>query len=89
MPRRFAWFRRLLKQHDEEAAAIFPTSWAIAEILVVKFSESTRSDLVKVLEKSLPAVGHLLEALQATQDFEESMEKRFNMPVSLQCCRRT
>ncbi|WWC62062.1 uncharacterized protein I303_104651 [Kwoniella dejecticola CBS 10117] len=80
VPRRYAWFRRILKHHDEEDASLFPPSWEMTRLLVSNFSEYTRSDLANVLAKSTPAVNVLLDALQATLDFEAGLSRRFEMP---------
>ena len=70
-----------MKHHDEEDAAIFPTSWEVTRLLVASFAESTRGDLANVLGKTRPNVNALLDALQATVDFETVFAKRFDMPV--------
>ncbi|WRT66449.1 uncharacterized protein IL334_003407 [Kwoniella shivajii] len=80
VPRRYAWFRRVLKHHDEEDASLFPPSWEMTRLLVSNFAEYTRSDLANVLGKSTPAVNVLLDALQATLDFEAGFARRFDMP---------
>lgn len=81
VPRRYAWFRRVLKHHDEEDAQLFPPSWEVTRLLVASFSEYTRADLSNVLGKGTPAVSVLLDALQSTLDFEASFVKRFDQPV--------
>ncbi|TXT07188.1 hypothetical protein VHUM_03358 [Vanrija humicola] len=80
VPRRYAWFRRVLKHHDEEHAALFPASWEVTRLLVAGFAEQTRIDLANVLGKQVPQVGVLLDALQATLDFEGVLSRRFNKP---------
>lgn len=82
VPRRYAWFRRVLKHHDEEESELFPASWEMTRLLVSSFAEYTRADLANVLGKQTPQVGVLFDALQATKDFESSLERRFDMPVS-------
>jgi hypothetical protein len=82
VPRRYAWFRRVLKHHDEEDAALFPSHWDVTRLLVASFAEYTRVDLSNVLGKSVPAVSTLLDALQSTVDFETGFANRFEMPVS-------
>lgn len=82
VPRRFAWFRRVLKHHDEEDAALFPSHWEVTRQLVASFSDYTRTDLVNVLGKGVPNVTALLDALQATKDFEAVFAKHFEIPVS-------
>lgn len=77
VPRRYAWFRRVLKGHDEERGSLFPAGWEVARLLVASFADSTRSDLTNVLLKTLPSVTVLLDALQATLDFEATYARRF------------
>jgi antitoxin component HigA of HigAB toxin-antitoxin module len=84
VPRRYAWFRRVLKHHDDEHAALFPASWEVTRLLVASFAEQTRVDLANVLGRGVPDVNILLDALQATLDFEAAFARRFNMPVSCQ-----
>ncbi|RXK37067.1 vacuolar-sorting protein 53 long isoform [Tremella mesenterica] len=80
VPRRYAWFRRVLKVHDEENASLFPESWEVTRLLVANFAEYTRGDLANVLGKTTPNVNALLEALQSTLDFEATFAKRFDRP---------
>jgi antitoxin component HigA of HigAB toxin-antitoxin module len=82
VPRRYAWFRRVLKHHDDEHAALFPAGWEVTRLLVASFAEQTRVDLANVLGKTVPNVNVLLDALQATLDFEAAFSRRFNIPVS-------
>ncbi|KAI5449919.1 Vacuolar protein sorting-associated protein 53 [Naganishia albida] len=79
--RRYAWFRRLLKTYDEEHVAIFPPSWNLGKCLVSKFAESTRLDMSTALEKEKPPVNVLLEAWQATSEWESQMSRRFGEPM--------
>ncbi|KAL7421623.1 Vacuolar protein sorting-associated protein 53 [Cryptotrichosporon argae] len=80
VPRRYAWFRRVLKHHDDETAPIFPASWEMARLLVASFAEITRVDLANVLARAPPKVTTLLDALQATLDFEATFARRFDRP---------
>lgn len=82
MSRRYAWFRRILKHFDEEDAHLFPPNWEIGRLLATDFAEYTKADLVNVLGKQPPGVNSLLEALQSTLDFESTMSRRFDVPVS-------
>ncbi|GMK57881.1 hypothetical protein CspeluHIS016_0407150 [Cutaneotrichosporon spelunceum] len=77
--RRYAWFRRVLKHHDEEHATLFPTNWEVTRLLVASFAEQTRVDLANVLGRGVQDVNVLLDALQATLDFEAALSRRFNM----------
>lgn len=83
VPRRYAWFRRVLKHHDDEDASLFPPTWEVTRLLVASFAEYTRGDLANVLGKATPNVTTLLDALQSTLDFEAAFIKRFDKQV---CC---
>ncbi|KAI5477878.1 GARP complex subunit Vps53 [Pseudohyphozyma bogoriensis] len=80
--RRFAWFRRVLKTHEEENSIVFPTQWSVGAVLGAGFSEVTREDLKSVLSKAAPTlqIGLLLEALQQTTDFERELSRKYSMP---------
>lgn len=82
--RRYAWFKRMMKTHDEEHAAIFPPQWKANEALATAFCDGTRDDFKLILERSMRRgdggkvdVNLLLRCLQETLDFEQSLEKRF------------
>ncbi|KAK4147819.1 vacuolar protein sorting-associated protein 53 [Dichotomopilus funicola] len=82
--RRYAWFKRMLKTHEEEHAAIFPPHWRVGETLGMAFCDGTREDFKGILEKSMRRidgakldVNLLLSCLQETMDFEQSLERRF------------
>lgn len=77
--RRFAWFRRVLKQHDEEHAGGFLEKWQAARALTARFADITRDDLKSALIRERPKlqVNTLLEALQATMEYEAQASKRF------------
>ena len=83
--RRYAWFKRVLKAHEEEHAAIFPPHWRVGETLAMAFCDGTREDFKGILEKSMRRidgakldVNLLLSCLQETMDFEQSLERRFS-----------
>lgn len=82
--RRYAWFKRTLKTHEEEHAAIFPPHWRAGEALAAAFCDGTRDDFKGILEKSMRRtdgnkidVNLLLSCLQETMNFEQSLERRF------------
>ncbi|KAL2017652.1 hypothetical protein VTK56DRAFT_1866 [Thermocarpiscus australiensis] len=82
--RRYAWFKRMLKTHEEEHASIFPPHWRVSETLAMAFCDGTRDDFKGILEKSMRRVDGnkldvnlLLSCLQETMDFEQSLERRF------------
>ncbi|KAJ7772691.1 Vps53-like protein [Mycena maculata] len=80
--RRFAWFRRLLQTHEVEQGRVFPSDWKVGWHLLAKFSEITRDDLAALLSKTGTSlsVKALLDNLQLTADFENSMVKKWATP---------
>ncbi|KAL7411236.1 Vps53-like protein [Mrakia frigida] len=81
--RRYAWFRRILKAHDDDRERIFPESWKVGLHLCARFAEVTSQDLSNVLAKVSPlSVGLLMESLQATLAFEQQMSKKYNLPFA-------
>jgi hypothetical protein len=82
--RRYAWFKRALKTHEEEHAMIFPPHWRVGETVAMAFCDGTRDDFKAILERSMRRVDGnkvdvnlLLSCLQETMDFEQSLERRF------------
>lgn len=82
--RRYGWFRRMLKMHEEEHAAIFPAHWKVNEMLAAAFCDGTREDYKGILERSMRRtdgpkldVNLLLSCFQETLDFEHGLERRF------------
>lgn len=83
--RRYAWFKRMMKTHEDEHAMIFPPHWRANEMLATAFCDGTRDDFKAILEKSMRRtdgnkvdVNLLLSCLQETLDFEQTLEKRFS-----------
>ncbi|CAG9955094.1 unnamed protein product [Clonostachys rosea f. rosea IK726] len=83
--RRYSWFKRLMKTHDDEHASIFPPHWKANELLATAFCEGTREDFKGILERSMRRtdgqkidVNLLLSCLQETLNFEQNLEKRFS-----------
>ncbi|KAF8800212.1 hypothetical protein BYT27DRAFT_7200395 [Phlegmacium glaucopus] len=80
--RRFAWFRRLLQNHEIEHGRVFPAEWRVSWHLLAKFTEITRDDVTTLLTKagSGLTVKALLDNLQVTTEFETSMAKKWATP---------
>ncbi|KAG6034239.1 hypothetical protein E4U41_006619 [Claviceps citrina] len=83
--RRYAWFKRMMKTHEDEHAVIFPSHWHAGEVLATAFCDGTREDFKGILERSMRRgdgnkldVNLLLSCLQETLDFEQSIEKKFS-----------
>ncbi|KAG6861932.1 hypothetical protein C0995_009882 [Termitomyces sp. Mi166 len=79
LSRRFAWFRRMLQTHEVEQGRVFPVEWKVGWCLLAKFVDITRDDLTMLLAKAGPSltVKVLLENLQITTEFENSMVKKW------------
>ncbi|KAK4444321.1 Vps53-like protein [Podospora aff. communis PSN243] len=82
--RRYAWFKRTLKTHEDEHAMIFPPHWRVNEMLAAAFCDGTRDDFKGILERSMRRpdgpkldVNLLLSCLQETMDFEQGLDRRF------------
>jgi vacuolar protein sorting-associated protein 53 len=82
--RRYSWFKRMLKTHEDEHAMIFPPHWRANEMLATAFCDGTKDDYRGILERSMRRtdgnkidVNLLLNCLQETLDFEQGLEKRF------------
>ncbi|KAJ2898076.1 hypothetical protein MKZ38_004188 [Zalerion maritima] len=82
--RRYSWFKRMIKTHEDEHAAIFPPHWRVGEVLASAFCDGTRDDFKGILERSMRKtdrpkvdVNMLLGCLQETMDFEQALERRF------------
>ncbi|PWZ02161.1 hypothetical protein BCV70DRAFT_198444 [Testicularia cyperi] len=77
--RRFAWFRRVLKTHEDEHAAAFLSDWKVERWLIRRFADITKEDLRSVLirEQSRLNVATLMEALNSTLEFEAAMSRKY------------
>ncbi|GAA5915432.1 hypothetical protein JCM6882_001421 [Rhodosporidiobolus microsporus] len=81
--RRFAWFRRVLKTHEEENGGVFPEGWRVGAVLAGGFGEVTKNDLKTVLSKSASSltVGLLLESIAQTAEFEREMSRKYSLSI--------
>ncbi|KAK0551814.1 Vacuolar protein sorting-associated protein 53 [Tilletia horrida] len=82
--RRFAWFRRVLKGYEDEHREAFLQAWGVERALIRRWAEMTREDLRSVLirDQNKLQVSVLLEALEATLDFQAQLSKKFAMPFA-------
>ncbi|WFD32180.1 Vacuolar protein sorting-associated protein 53 [Malassezia sp. CBS 17886] len=79
VPRRYAWFRRILRTYTEEHAPAFLAAWHVDEQLLALFAAITRDDLKSVLvrQQGRIDVDTLLAALHATIEFEDHVARQF------------
>lgn len=78
--RRFAWFRRTIREVEHRFAGTFPEKWNVPHRICLKFLSVTRSHLLAVLSSGDPEVENvtvLLKALQKTLVFEKEMQVKF------------
>lgn len=76
--RRFAWFRRLLREMDEKFPGVFPHYWNFQYVLTKHFLELTHNHLLDLFrgptkDKDSQNATLLLKALQKTILFEKEM----------------
>ncbi|KAH8581483.1 Vps53-N family involved invacuolar sorting [Cryptosporidium sp. chipmunk genotype I] len=77
--RRFGWYRRCMKEYEQQFGEIFLTNWELQTILTEKFVACTRKDLLQTLGD----IGHLLdhqvifEYSSKCHQFEEYITSRF------------
>ncbi|KAJ2233588.1 Vacuolar protein sorting-associated protein 53 [Coemansia sp. RSA 1286] len=78
--RRYAWLRRILQNHAEMHASVFPDSWKVAEQLSRRFAEATRDQLSELLAtREKVNADQLLAALADTLAFETQCNKKFGI----------
>ncbi|KAJ2707423.1 Vacuolar protein sorting-associated protein 53 [Coemansia sp. IMI 203386] len=78
--RRYAWLRRILQNHAEMHASVFPDSWKVAERLSRRFAEATRDQLSELLAtREKVDADQLLAALADTLAFETQCNKKFGI----------
>jgi hypothetical protein len=79
--RRYAWFKRTLKQYDEQHQSLFPMDWTMDHVLAFHFCQETKRDLAQVMIESERAGTFdtvvMLQAIHTTFDFESKLQQRF------------
>ncbi len=86
--RRYAWFRRTLRDIEARFGRVLPEHWCLPHRLTVAFADSTRADIAgRILcefdpPSSAPAE-LLVRALNKTLQFEKEMQKRFEKEGSV------
>jgi hypothetical protein len=79
--RRYAWFKRTLKQYDEQHQSLFPQDWGMDDLLTFSFCQETKRDLAQVMidseRNSTFDTTVMLQAIHTTFDFESKLQQRF------------
>ena len=80
--RRFAWFKRILKDATEGQNAlfdIFPSSWQMDQLQTNEFCRITKLHLDQILNENQSQydVSQIIEAMQKTIEFEAELVKRY------------
>ncbi|KAJ1827990.1 Vacuolar protein sorting-associated protein 53, partial [Coemansia sp. RSA 2703] len=80
--RRYAWLRRVLRNHTDEHAGVFPQAWRVAEHLARAFGEMTRDQLANCMASRPPDAQALVAGLGDTLAFEAQCDKRFGIAAA-------
>lgn len=78
--RRWAWFKRLVKNVEAKFSSICPSHWRLSLRLCFDFMERTKVHIVTLLNSvhGNSDVSQLLKALQTTLRFEQEMAIKYN-----------
>ncbi len=80
--RRFAWFKRILKEATAGASAtfnIFPDEWQMPQLLAQEFCRVTKVHLDEVLQRTASQcdLRLIIESMQTTIEFENELHRRY------------
>ncbi|KAM3160699.1 VPS53-like protein [Lachancea thermotolerans] len=81
LPRRYAYFKKVLNNFNAEFSRFFPKSWNLSLELTKGFYDTTASDLKVLLERELrdhPSIDLFMSSLQTTLEFEKYIDVKFS-----------
>lgn len=82
---RYKWLLRRLEAR-KEYLSVFPESWQVPKLLCITFSSITKTQLAEILDLKADElrgqVENLLKSVEATNIFEEEMERKFKAGVA-------
>ena len=86
--RRYAWFRRTLRDIEARFGRVLPEHWCLPHRLAVAFADNARADIAgRILAEFDPPSSApaelLVRALNKTLQFEKEMQKRFEKEGSI------
>ena len=86
--RRYAWFRRTLRDIEARFGRVLPEHWCLPHRLTVAFADKARADIAgRILAEFDPPSSApaelLVRALNKTLQFEKEMQKRFEKEGSV------
>jgi vacuolar protein sorting-associated protein 53 len=78
--RRFAWLKRTLKEYEEKYTGLFLDHWFMEHMIAQEFCRQTKLHIDEILSvKHFEIdVSKLIEILQATIDFENDLQTKFD-----------
>lgn len=84
--KRYAWFRKSLRDLDDKYGRVLPKRWRVQHRLCIEFCEASRLDIERILSSFDPPTAvpaePLLRALLKTLAFEKEMAKKFEADLS-------
>ena len=80
--RRFAWFKRILKEATSgpnATFAIFPDDWQMPQLLTQEFCRITKVHLDEILSQSSKTadLALIIQSMQQTIEFESELHRRY------------
>jgi len=80
--RRFAWFKRTLKEAGENKGIleIFPETWQMTQLFASEFCRMTREHLDEIMQSSHSQIdiALIIQAMQQSIEFERDLHSRFD-----------
>ncbi|KAL7067213.1 hypothetical protein ACR3K2_23140 [Cryptosporidium serpentis] len=86
LERRFGWYRKCIKEYDQQFGDIFLIQWNVPKILTEKFFLYTKSDLLQILGDVGLSIPHpsLIQYSQKCHQFESQVLSRFAQSLQQQ-----
>ncbi|EEA06100.1 uncharacterized protein CMU_018570 [Cryptosporidium muris RN66] len=86
LERRFGWYRKCIKEYDQQFGDIFLIQWNVPKILTEKFFLYTKSDLLQILGDVGLSISHLflIQYSQKCHQFESQVLSRFAQSLQQQ-----
>lgn len=77
--RRFAWYKRTVKESEAQFEDVFPTSWQMQELNAYEFCRTTKVHLDTILSTSFQDIDVqlIIEAMQQATEFENQLQTQF------------
>jgi vacuolar protein sorting-associated protein 53 len=78
--RRFAWYKRTVKEADSQYSDLFPEAWQMNELIAYEFCRMTKLHLDQILSASFTEIDVqlIIETMQMSTEFENELHKKFS-----------